>query len=1021
MVEQAGQIFNQHQTNFMHLYFKPEMMKHFLLPLTAFIVMILAGSCSQDKTSYNEGEVYHGFKLIENRFIEEVNANCLFFIHEKSGARLMKIAADDANKLFSVSFKTTPVNDYGTPHIMEHAVLNGSKNFPVKSPFDQLLKGSLNTFLNAMTGSDFTTYPVASMNDKDYFNLMHVYMDAVFNPLIHSDPNILKQEGWHYELDSIDGDIIYKGVVYNEMKGAFSSPEQEMDYQIYKELFPDNTYGVSSGGYPASIPQLTYDYFKEFHNTYYHPSNSIVLLYGDADLDKELEFLDESYFNAYEKSEKIIEIPFQAPFEAKKTIVKPYSVPMGSDTQDQTFLSYNFVAGLNTDEVLVMALDILSDALVNHESAPLRLALQEAGIGKDIYAWVDNSMQNVFQITAQNANAEDQERFDEIVFNTLTDVVENGFDPETVDGIVNRLEFRLREGNTPQKGLMYLFALKNSLLFGENPYAGLEFEKPLAAVKEGIQSGLLETIVQNHLIDNPHALLMVLTPQPGLENEEAEKTKQQLADYKSALSQGELEQLIAETKALKEAQLKEDAPEAIATLPMLALSDISEEVQWYEATEKSVAEVPVLHYSDFTNDIVYANLFFEMKALPEELIPYGKLMAELIGKMNTENYTFGELDNALNIHTGGFYTYLNTYLENNSDDQLITKFVVTAKATVGKSDKLFEISSEILNRSNFEDIERLKEVMTRHQSQVESEVKNNGINYAMTRLTSYYSNKGMYDELTNGLTYYEFITDLTENFDVKSEEIIKNLQQTAALLFNKQNLIAGITCSDTNYSTYEPELERFIGTLDNEDLKTNTWAFDFEAKNEGFMSASMVQYVVKGYDFKKLGYEWDGKMQVLNQILSRDYLQNKIRVMGGAYGGWAQITATGNALFASYRDPNLTETLDNYDAAPDFLKAFNVDSTEMTRFIIGTISNIDRPTTASQRGSMAMNNYFTKRTKAELEAERHAVLTTTVEDIRDYEVMMADVLAQDVFCVYGNDQKIKDNKDLFMEIKSVTK
>ncbi|GAO30307.1 insulinase family protein [Geofilum rubicundum] len=994
-------------------------MKHIALPLMTIVIMALLGACTKS-ASYQEGEVYHGFQLIENRFVEEVNANCLYFVHEKSGARLMKIAADDANKLFSVSFKTTPADDYGTPHIMEHSVLNGSKNFPVKSPFDQLLKGSLNTFLNAMTGSDFTTYPVASMNEKDYFNLMHVYMDAVFNPLLHSDPNILKQEGWHYELDSLDGDIVYKGVVYNEMKGAYSSPERELDYQIYKLLFPDNTYGVSSGGYPSAIPKLTQAYFKEFHNTYYHPSNSFVLLYGDADLDQELSFLDQNYFNAYETSDKVIEIPLQAPFDAKKTAVKPYSVPLESETEDQTFLSYNFVAGLNTDEELVMALDILSEALVNHESAPLRLAIQEAGIGKDIYAWVDNTMQNVFQVTVQNANLEDQEQFDDLFFNTLKHVVDSGFDTETVEGIVNRMEFRLREGNTPQKGLMYLFALKNSLLFDENPFAGLEFEKPLAAVKEGIKNGLLESIVQKHLIDNPHALLMVLEPQPGLENELAEKTTQELAEYKSSLNQEELEQLIADTKALKEAQQKEDSPEALATIPMLALSDVSEDVQWYETVEKSVSEVPVLHYNDFTNNIVYANLFFDMHALPKELIPYGRLMTELIGKLNTENYTFGELDNALNIHTGGFYTYLSSYLENNSDDQLLSKFVVTAKATEDKTGQLFDIASEILNHSKLEDVERLKEVITRHQSQVESEVKNNGIKYAMTRTTSYYTNRGMFNELTDGLSYYNFITDLTDNFDKNGAEIVEKLQQTASLLFNKQNLIAGITCSEENYVIYQQELKKFIGTLPNEKVQSNTWAFDFEVKNEGLTSSSMVQYVVKGYDYKKLGYEWDGKMQVLNQILSRDYLQNKIRVMGGAYGGWAQISSTGNALFASYRDPNLSETLENFDAAPEFLKAFDVDSTEMTRFIIGTISNMDRPTTASQRGSMAINNCFTKQTKAKLEAERHAVLTTSVEDIRSYEEMMADVLAQDVICVYGNDQKIKDNENLFMEIKSVT-
>lgn len=467
--------------------------------------------------------------------------------------------------------------------------------------------------------------------------------------------------------------------------------------------------------------------------------------------------------------------------------------------------------------------------------------------------------------------------------------------------------------------------------------------------------------------------------------------------------------------------MKEDSPEAIATIPMLELSDISEEVQWYEATKRSVLDVPVLHYSDFTNDIIYANLFFDMRALPQDLIPYGRLMTELIGKLNTKDFSFGELDNALNIHTGDFYSNLNSYLENNSDDHLIPKFIVTAKATANKTNKLFEIVGEILNHSKFEDVERLKEVINRHQSQVESEVKTNGMNYAMTRLTSYYTNRGVYNDLTRGLSYYNFITNLSENFEAKSEDIIYKLQQTAMLLFNKQNLTAGITCSERNYSNYQAELGKFVGELNNNELQSNSWNFDFEVKNEGLMSASMVQFVVKGYDFKKLGYEWDGNMQVLNQILSHDYLQNKVRVLGGAYGGWAQISPTGNLLFASYRDPNLSETLDNYDATPNFLKTFDVDATEMTRFIIGTISNIDGPTTASQRGSMAFSNYFTKMTKAELEAERHAVLTTSEKDIRNYEKLVADVLAQDVICVYGNDQKIKDNQNLFMETKNITK
>ncbi|SFE89791.1 insulinase family protein [Thermophagus xiamenensis] len=995
-------------------------MKNNILAVFLSLIFLLLWSCTE-KPAFEEGKVYHGFRLIENRFVKEVNAHCLYFEHEQSGARLMKIAADDANKLFSISFKTTPRKDYGTPHIMEHSVLNGSKNFPVKSPFDVLAKGSLNTFLNAMTGSDYTTYPVASMNMTDYFNLMHVYMDAVFNPLLHSDPRIFKQEGWHYELDDPEGEITIKGVVYNEMKGAFSSPERQLGYHIDKILFPDNTYGVSSGGYPEAIPELTYEYFKEFHKTYYHPSNSFVLLYGDADLDKELAFLDKEYFSHYQKSDKKIEIPLQAPFKARKEAEESYSVPEGTDTKDKTFLSYSFVIGRNTDQELVMALDILSDALVNHQSAPLRLALQEAGIGKDVNAWVRDIQQNVFQIMVKNANPADKERFNDIVFSTLQKVVSEGLDSATIDGIINRMEFRLREGDTPQKGLMYLYSMKNSVFFGDDPFAGLEFEKPLARVKEGIKSGLLQNIVKEHFINNPHALLMVFKPEPGLENKIAEKTRKKLAEYKASLSREELNQLIEETKALKEYQQQKDDPEALASIPMLSLKDISKEVQWYEPTEKSINGIPVLHYEDFTNNIVYTDLFFDLHTLPQELIPYGRLLTQVLGKMNTENYSYGELDNALNIHTGGFNTYLSTYLENNSDDKLIAKFRISAKATVDKAGKLYELTEEILQRSKLNDKERLKEVLIRHHSQTEAMAKNNGIGYATTRLSSYYSNQGMFNELVNGLSYYDFVTDITDNFNSKNDEIIENLERAAALLFQKKNLILGITCSDKNYTDIQGAVSQFIGQLPDREVTPQTWTFDLNAKNEGLTSSSMVQYVVKGYDYKKLGYEWDGKMRVLNQILSREYLQNKIRVLGGAYGGWASVSPSGNIYFGSYRDPNLSETLENYDAAVDYIKNFEADSTEMTRYIIGTIANIDGPTTPSIRGARAYYYYLTKTTKEEMEAERNAILNTTPEDIRAFAPMISDVMKQNIWCVYGNDKKINDNKELFKSTRAVVK
>jgi len=987
--------------------------------LCSLLILFVLTSCGT-KEQYKIGQKYHGFTLVEKRFVNEVNAECLFFKHDKSGAQLLKIAADDPNKLFNIAFKTTPHNDYGTPHILEHSVLNGSKNFPVKSPFDVLMKGSLNTFLNAFTGSDFTCYPVASMNEKDYFNLMHVYLDAVFNPLIYDDPRILKQEGWHHELESMDADVVYKGVVYNEMKGAFSSPTRELDYRINKILFPDNTYGVSSGGYPTEIPKLTYEDFLDFHRTYYHPGNSCILLYGDAELDRELEFIDTAYLSNYDLSDKHIVIPMQKPFEAMKEAESTYAVPEGSDTNNQTFLNLSFVIGPSTDRARSMMFDMIAEALVNHESAPVRLALQEKGIGRDVSATFDESKESTFQITVQNANPEDKDLFKETVFNTMSEVIENGFDKTMVEGILNRTEFNLKEGNSPQKGLMYLFRSYQGWFYDDDPFLGLEFNKPLNEAKKSLETNALEDAISKYLVNNPHALLMVLKPEPGLQLKIDNQIKEELKAYKAGLSDEEKEALIADTQALVDYQKQEDSPEALATIPMLELKDISRDINWFGVDEKELNGVKVLHHNTFTNNILYSNLYFDMRTLPEELIPYAELLTNLLGKLSTENYTYGELDNALNIYTGGFNTDQTSFLENHDDNKLLPKFAVSGKSTTDKADKLFELTEEILQRTVFNDKERLKELITRHHSQVDADIKNNGISYAMTRLRSYFSNAGMLSEETRGMDYYLFITDLFNNFDTRSDEVITKLHQTASLLFNKQNMVAAVTCDDNDFGLYSDGLAILTDKLKDEPMTLNDWNFNFEVKDEGLKSASKVQYVLKGYDFKKLGYEYNGKMRVLEQILSTDWLQTQVRVVGGAYGGWCGISPSGSVYFASYRDPNLKETLENYDNTPGYLADFDADSTTMTRYIIGTISNMDPALTASQKGNIATRYYFEKTTPEELRAERAAVLSTTAGDIKSMKKMIEDVLNQDAICVYGNEEKVKENSSLFKTVLSVT-
>lgn len=988
--------------------------------LASFLFLFIINSASF-ATVFRKGENYSGFRLIDKRFVKEVNAECFYFEHIKSEAHLFKIASNDINKTFSIAFKTDPESDYGTPHIIEHSVLNGSKNFPVKSPFDILSKGSLNTYLNALTSANMTQFPVASMNEKDYFNLMHVYLDAVFNPLFYTDSKIFKQEGWHYEMDKIDGPITYKGVVYNEMKGAYSDPTRELNYLTNKFLFPDNGYKYTSGGYPALIPKLTQKMFIEFHKKYYHPSNSYILLYGNADLAKELEFIDKEYLSNYRKETVPQSFPIQKPFNAMKEIETSYSAAEGSNTENQTFLSLSFVVGLNSNRALLMELNTLADVLVNQESGIIRLALQKAGIGKDVRCYVDAKRQNVFTITVQNANAKDKDKFREIVLRSLKEISESGLDKKSTEGSINQTEFYLREGNTSQRGLYYASRVFPGWLFADDPFMGLEYEKPLTELKAGLSKNHLESIIKNEILGNKHALLLILEPKPGLEKELNTKVEKELQEYKASLSDAEKESLINETKELREYQKREDTPEAVATMPLLERKDINPKSEWYQAQEKNIAGVPVVHYEDFCNNIIYSGLMFDTRVLPTELVQYSQLLSDILIDQNTQNYSYGDLEKAININTGGIYTFLNTFLEKRNDDNVIPKLFISSRALNSKTGKMLELVSEIINKTRYSDLERMKTILSKAQALAESQVKRNGIAYAQFRNMSYFSKSGMLSELTKGFEYYWFLTDLVTNYNKKSLEISDNLAKTASLIFNKKNLIATVTCSKEDYPAYSQNLEKLIVSLPDNPVELQNWTFNFEKKNEGFLSASKVQYVIKGYDLKKLGYAWNGKINVLSQIISTDWLQNQVRVLGGAYGGFCNFSNSGVALFSSYRDPNLKETLSIYDAIPDYLDKVEIDEKAMTRYIIGTIAAIDKPLTPSGKGELAVKYYVEKTNPEDIQAERDAILSVTLKDIKSMKQMVADMLNQKAFCVYGNEDKIKSQKEIFGSLKNISR
>lgn len=965
------------------------------------------------------GENMSGFKLIEKRFVKEVDSECLLYQHEKSGARLFKISNADLNKTFCITFKTVTESDAGTPHILEHAVLNGSQNFPVKSPFDILSKGSLNTFLNAMTGSDITLYPVSSMNDKDFKTLMHIYLDAVFNPLIYEDPRILDQEGWHHDLEHADSSVTYKGVVYNEMKGAFSSPTRELGYLVDRELFPDTPYRFSSGGYPSKIPTLSYEDFIDFHRKYYHPSNSYIFLYGDGDTAEELAFIDKHYLSKYTRTDQVVDIPLQPAFDEMRVGTGVYPVTEGSELEENSYLSLSFVYGLSVDQQLGLGMRVLTQALFNNESAPVRLALQEAGIGQDVGAWNDDLKQNVLHVRVQNANPDDADRFKKVVFETLEKTAREGLDKDAVSGILNRIEFSLREGNTPQKGLYYNNQALSSWFWSGEPFSGLEYEKTLSNLKAAIPGGYLEKLITEHILNNSHALLFTMNPEPGLEAKNDAAAEAELDAFKEGLSDTEVNELVEHTQSLVEYQKSEDSPEALATIPLLDLKDINPEIDWFIAEESSVARVPYLHYDTFTNNISYLRLYFDLRVLNEQQLPYVSFLATLLGSIGTENYTFGELDNALDKNLGGFNTYLASYLPDRDDDQLMPKFIVSTKVLSAEQSKAFTFAEEVITRSDLDDVKRIKDVLTRHHSRLSAQVKRDGLGYARTRLFSYTTNAGMFNELTDGLEYYWFISDLVENFDDRQEALIQELKTVSAKLFTRKNLMASVTCDDAAMKDFKKRLKRFSKSLDKEKVSLKTWTFDLTPKNEGLMAASKVQYVIQGSDFKDLGYEWDGKMRVLNQIISREWLKNQVRVIGGAYGGFSRFSPSGQVYFGSYRDPNLASTLENFKGTPGFLETLDIEDDEMTRFIIGTIAGMDRPQTPSQRGSTAIARYLTRVDRDQLQAERDAVLSTSVEDVKTYQKMVADILENSPICVYGNEEKLKDGESLFGKLISL--
>ena len=961
----------------------------------------------------------HGFKLIQTQDVDEVKSKSHIFEHLKTGAPLIYMSCEDDNKVFSIAFRTPPTDDTGVAHIMEHSVLCGSKNFPSKEPFVDLLKGSLQTFLNAFTASDRTMYPIASRNDKDFENLMHVYLDAVFFPKVVDVPEILMQEGWHYEVDEETGELTYNGIVYNEMKGYFSSPQSMLYRTIGKCLYPNGTYGKESGGDPAAIPDLTQEKFVQFHKQFYHPSNSLIFLYGNGDIEKHLEFIDKNYLSKFEKQAVAAEIMLQPPQNAPKELVAEYSIDSDDDPSDKTFLSLNYLVGNSPNAEMHYAMNLLSYILVDAPASPLRRALLDAGLGMDVEgAWDNSILQPCFSLIVKNSNPERKDEFLQVVTKTLENLIEKGIDPKLIEGAINRTEFSLREFQISgyPKGLAVNMQMLDSWAYGADPLMYLRFEPVLKKIKEEVPNKYFEKLIRKNLLDNNSRALVVLKPKQGLDNEAVEKLKAKLADIRKTLSPEQIEKIKEQQKQLVERQAAPDNPEDVAKIPVLERKDIDPKAEQFPLKEFDVAEVKMLNHDVETNGIVYLNVLFDADSVPVELIPYASLLADVIGKVDTENYEYGDLNSEIDINTGGIGTGFSPMSGKDSTDIFYPKFSFGTKTMIPKLDKGLELILEMMLKSKYDDAARLKEIIQEQRTGMEQRLIAAGHSYAVLRASSYFSKYHSYREKIGGLAYYQFLYDLEKNFDSKSDEISANLEKTAKLLFNRNVLLVSITVPEAEFMALQNDLAEFAKAIPAFAFVRQPFPFTPNQANEAVIIPSQVQYVSKAANCKLAGGEYSGKLNVLTNIMRTGYLWNNIRVQGGAYGSGISVDRSGVLTFMSYRDPNLKRTVNTFDGTGDYLENLEMSDLDLTKAIIATSGSMDRPTTPSEKGARATAMYIVGLTHAEVQKDRDDVLATTVDDLRGFAKMLREAMEQNNICVFGNEAKINEDKSLFKAI-----
>lgn len=958
-------------------------------------------------------KVYSGFLVKRIEKISEINGIAYELYHKQSGARLIYIDVDDTNKVFSISFRTSPKDSTGVAHIMEHSVLCGSRKFPLKEPFVELVKGSLNTFLNAMTYPDKTMYPVASKNDKDFHNLMDVYLDAVFYPRVAEDPEIVMQEGWHYEMKTPNDDLIYKGVVLNEMKGVFSSADSILERHMMETLFPDTTYGVESGGDPEVIPQLTYENFQKFYREYYHPSNSYIFLYGTMDIEAQLLFINDEYLSHFKAITVHSDIPLQAPFSEGKVCSFPYGIGSEDSEENKSMHALTYVLPeMNGEKSL--AFEIITHALLTSPAAPLKKALVQAGIGSDVSGYyLDSLRQPIWNISITGSNMDQQKQVEMIVENTLRELVSAGLDKTMLEASLNNIEFSLREADFGGRpiGLAYNIRMMDNWLYDNDPIELLRYENILSTLRKGLSGTYFEDLITDAILQNTHKALVSIYPEKGLQEAKEAEEKEKLAAIKAKMTSDEIEHVIATTKKLHARQAEPDSPEALSSIPLLDLSDLSADIEDIERRESYVGGTKVHFIPTFAKGINYTGFYFKLDCLTENELFYADLLSDLLGRVDTTAMSYTDLANDINLNLGGFNADITAIGKENDRDKFVPLMIIRAKALHSKLSELTRIIHTILQESEFTNVERLHELISESKAIWDTEAFRRGNTIVTQRVLAQVSSISKFRDAGN-LSYYQKISELVKQPDALSH-LPEKLASIAQKLFRANNVEIMFVGEEHEFDSFVTLLEPMLATWNQDELPVGKLAMTQSFVNEGILTSGKVQYVGKGGNFKDHGFVHCGAMSVLETILRYEYLWIRVRVQGGAYGAFANFYENGNMIFCSYRDPNLMKTLDTYDELAEYLKTFTITDREMRKYIIGTMSGLDLPMTPALRGPRAMGLYFSETHLENKINFRKEVIACTQEDIRNLSQVVHAVMADNHICVMGNEQTIKETQELF--------